>query len=262
MAKLRHATLLLALVVAPAALHADEETPKAQAPEKKGIDPDADRMLRQMSDYLAGLRSFRFMSSSVDEVVTKTGQKIEFTADSEVSVLRPNRIRSEQVGGNGALAFWDDGKNMTLYCKANGTYATVPAPATIDETIDTVRKEFKIDAPGADLLFSRPYDVLTEQVTGGQIIGKETVDGIPANHLAFQGEEVDWQVWVQDGSQPLPLRYVITTKTTEGQPEFTAHLSHWEPHAKVADSSFQFHPPPGAKRVDSFPTNCGAPHGK
>lgn len=262
MAKLRHATLLLALVAAPAALHADEESPKATAPGKKGIDPEADRMLRRMTDYLAGLRSFRVMSSSVDEVVTKAGQKVQFAADSEVSVVRPNRLRSEQVGGNGALAFWDDGKKMTLYCKADSTYATVPSPPTIDETIDTVRREFKLDAPGADLLYSRPYDVLTEQVTGGQFIGKESIDGVPANHLAFQGEEVDWQVWVQDGSQPLPLRYVITTKTTEGQPEFAVHLSHWEPQAKVADSVFQFQPPPGAKRVDSFPTSCGAPHGK
>ena len=49
---------------------------------------------------------------------------------------------------------------------------------------------------------SHPYEMLTEQVTGGQFIGRETIDGAPANHLAFTGEEVDWQVWIKDGDQP------------------------------------------------------------
>ncbi len=57
--------------------------------------------------------------------------------------------------------------------------------------IDAARKQFQIEAPGADLLFSHPYEILTEQVTG-QLIGRETIDGVAANHLAFAGEDIDW----------------------------------------------------------------------
>jgi hypothetical protein len=234
--------------------------PPPTAPAEKRVDPEADRLLRQMTDYLAGLSSFQVMSSSADEVVTKDGRKIDITADSQVSVARPNQIRSEEIGVPHALAFWDDGKTMTLYCKGNNTFATVPAPPSLDATFDTLRKSYKIDAPGADLLYSKPYDVLTEQVTGGMVIGKETVDGVLANHLAFQGEEVDWQVWIQDGAQPLPLRYEITTKTMAHEPEFTVRLSHWQPQPQLAASTFQFEPPAGAKQVAAFPTSCGAPH--
>jgi glycine cleavage system pyridoxal-binding protein P len=42
---------------------------------------------------------------------------------------------------------------------------------TLDAMIDAARKQFQIEAPGADLLFSHPYEILTEQVTGGRLIG-------------------------------------------------------------------------------------------
>jgi hypothetical protein len=251
----------LALVALPAIVSAVEPAPtQAPAPAKREISPEADRLLHQMTDYLAGLHSFKMQSSSTDEVVTTAGQKIQVATQSMVSVQRPNQLYSEQVGTENALSFWYDGKTMSLYCKANNSYATLPAPPTIDGTIDEARKQFKIEAPGADLFYSHPYDILTEQVTGGQVIGKETIGGMPANHLAFTGEEVDWQVWIQDGPKPLPLRYVITTKTMKEQPQFTVELSKWETDAKMSDSVFAFHPPAGATRVSSFPTVCRAGH--
>src|SRR5262245_51046941 len=189
------------------------------APARKAIDPEADRLLREMTDYLARLSSFRVQSAAVDEMVLKSGEKIQLASESVVSVQRPNRLRSEQLGAAIGLAFWYDGTNMTLACKADNSYATVPAPANLDATIDKVRKDFKIDAPGADLLFSSPYDILTEQVTAGQFVGRETVDGRPTNHLAFEGEEVDWQIWILDGAQPLPVRFVVTTKGVKNRPQ-------------------------------------------
>jgi hypothetical protein len=222
----------------------------------KGIDPEADRTLRRMTDYLASLQSFRVDSSALDEVVLKSGQKIQLASESQVSVERPNRLRSEQVGARNGLAFWYDGKTMTLECKANATYSTLPAPPTLDATIDKARKEFQIEAPGADLLFSRPYDILTEQVKSGQLIGRETMDGNVVDHLAFVGDEVDWQIWIKEGPEPLPLRYSITTKVTKGEPEFAVHLTHWETRTAIPASTFQFSPPAGAVHAQSFPRSC------
>jgi hypothetical protein len=254
--------LVRALVQAPApgSEQAPQAAPDASAPTAKAIQPDADRMLRQMTDYLSGLQNFKVESFSVDEVVTTTGRKIQIAADSIVSVSRPNKLRSDRVGAENGLEYWYDGKTMSLYCKANNTYSTVPAPATIDEAIDATRKQYKIEAPGADLLFSHPYDILTEQVKTGLFVGKESIGSVAANHLAFEGEDVDWQIWIQDGAQPLPLRFVITTKTMKEQPQFTVQLSNWDTNAKFDDSTFRFQPPAGAKAVDSFPTECRAQH--
>jgi len=254
------ASIVLALVAVPAGVIAGEQTSQPTPQTDRHIDPDADRLLRGMADYLAHLKNFAVRSSTVDEVVTTDGRKIEVTGDHALYVSRPNRLRSEQLGNAKGMWFRDDGKSMTLYCDADRTYATVPAPPTIDATIDTVRKDYQIEAPAADLLYSHPYDVLTEQVKSGQFIGKETVDGVEANHLAFQGDDVDWQIWIQDGPRPLPLRYEITSKTVKDEPEFSVRLSRWQPQAHLDEATFRSNPPVGSKKVASFPTSCGAAH--
>jgi hypothetical protein len=245
---------LLLLAVGPRFVGAKRAAAAGQT--KKGISPEADAALHKMTNYLASLKTFRVQSSAKDEVVLKSGQKIDLSSQSETSVQRPNKLRSEQIGAKGGLAFWYDGKSMTLECTANGMYTTKPAPATIDGAIDQARKEFGIEAPGADLLYSQPYDILTEQVTGGQVIGHETVDGTPVTHLAFQGEEVDFQIWIKDGAEPLPVWFSIITKTLPSQPEFEVHLSHWETKAALPASTFAFQSPANGTRVDTFPKTC------
>jgi hypothetical protein len=247
--------LLLALAAGAATAAAIGGSPPQ--PGHKNIEPEADRRLLQMTNYLASLQSFTVRSSAIDEVVLESGQKIQIASESLVSVQRPNRLRSEQTGtAADRLAFFYDGKNMTLACKADNSFATMPAPKSIDATIDEVRRTFHIDAPGADLLYSRPYEILTEQVTGGRYIGRVTVDGVEAHHLAFEGEQVDWQIWIQDGSQPLPVRFVVTTKAMRSQPQFTVRLSSWEPGAKISPVMFQFADLSGARRVQKFPVQC------
>jgi hypothetical protein len=251
---------VVALAATSSGARAVEQNPKPQPPnvqKEKKIDPEADRLLRQMTDYLAGLQNFKVRSEAIDEVVTKDGQKIQVASQSDVAVSRPNKIRSERLGEESGAVLYNDGKNMSLFCKADNTYATVPAPANLDASIDMLRQKYHADAPGADLLYSKPYDVLTEQVTGGQLVGRETVDGKPVNHLAFRGDTVDWQVWIQEGAQPLPLRFVVTSKDVKNMPQFTAEFSQWEPQAQLPDNMFQFTAPQGAKKVDTLPVNCG-----
>jgi hypothetical protein len=208
------------------------------------VEPQADHMLKQMTDYVAGLKSFTVESSAVDETALASGEKIQKTSDSEVAVMRPNKVRSIQRGAGKGLGVWYDGTAMTIACKANNSYATLPAPPTLDATIDSMRKQFQIDAPGADLLYSNPYEILMEQVSSGRFVGHETIDGVTANHLAFQGEDVDWQIWIQDGAQPLPLRFVITTKTVKGRPQFAVQFSNWKTQPNLPAGMFEFQQPP------------------
>jgi hypothetical protein len=244
---------IAAVVSGVAGRRVDAAPPKKS---EKGVDAEADRMLRQMADYLSGLQSFTVQNFAVDETAFKTGEKIQATSDSEIAVQRPNHLRSTQRGAGEGLGLWYDGKTMTVACKANGSFESVAAPANIDEAIDKVRKHFKVDAPGADLLYSKPYEILMEQVVSGRVIGRETIQGIPANHLAFQGEDVDFQIWIQDGNQPLPLRFVITTKAVKGNPQFTVQLSNWNTQPKLSAADFTFQPPAGAKAATGVTSSC------
>jgi hypothetical protein len=241
-------------IVAVAALAAGG--PADAAAPKKDIDPVAAKMVRQMADYLAGLQSFTVKTTVADEVALKNGQKISIMSNAEVAVQRPNRLRSTQAGSKG-LGIWYDGQNTTLACQASGSYQTMAAPPTLDGFIDQLRDKFDLDAPGADLLYSRPYDVLMEQVVSGRFIGVETVDGVAANHVAFRGDTVDWQLWIKDGPIPLPLRYVITTKDVRGHPEFSVQMSDWNTSPNLPASSFQFKAAADAKPAKAVAASCG-----
>lgn len=222
----------------------------AQKPAPRpSIDPKADQVLRRMSSYLASLQTFRVDSEAVDELILKDGQKVQEVSDSHVAVKRPNRFRSDRLGPVADVTFRYDGAEFTIFGKRSGMYATTPAPPDLDRAIDAARAKLDIDAPAGDLLYSNPYAILTEDVYEGSYLGLEPLDGVYCHHLAFRGHDVDWQIWVQDGPQPLPRRYVITSKNEPGQPEFAVDLSHWIPNANVPDAEFTFAPPPGAKKI-------------
>ena len=62
--------------------------------------------------------------------------------------------------------------------------------------------------------------------------------------------EVDWQIWIEVGPQPIPRKYVITSRAVTGAPQYTLRIKEWRMDPQVAASAFAFSPPAGAQKVD------------
>ena len=62
------------------------------------VELKADGLLREMSKSLASSKSFQFDADHVLEVVTKAGERLQFLAQSRVTVQRPNHARSDRMG--------------------------------------------------------------------------------------------------------------------------------------------------------------------
>jgi hypothetical protein len=232
-------------------LVADTHSNLAAAKDEEGvIEPQADAVLHRMSDYLAGLKAFRIETTSVDEKITTDHQKIQEVKESKVSVKRPGQLRVDRAGPKGHAVFRDDGKTFTLYHSEKNIYTDAPAPATIDEAVDNAGQHLNIDAPGGDLIVSDAYKALTDGVKEGRYVGLEPIGNVQAHHLAMTKKDVDYQLWIQDGPQPVPLRYVIVSKDMPSQPEYTLEMRGWDPNATIADDEFKLDVPKGAKRID------------
>jgi hypothetical protein len=223
------------------------------------IDPEADKVLRSMSTYLAGLTQFSAQTENTLEVVTKDGQKIQFSAPAQVTVSRPNQLFAERRGDIVNQMFYYDGKTLTLFNPDSNFYATVPAPATVDEMLDFARGQLDIIAPAADLIDTRVYQRLMETTTSGDYLGLVQIGGQRCHHLAYRAGTVDWQIWVREGSQPLPCRYVITSTDVVGQPQFTVQFINWDTAPKIPAGTFSFAPPAGAKAIDFLPATATVP---
>jgi hypothetical protein len=230
---------------APASPAQDEATAQT-------VTTEADRALHEMSDYVASLDAFEVDTAGSLEVVLKDGQKLSFPFASKTRVRRPDKLRSDRKGEKTALHFYYDGQTFTLFGEKANMYAQKEAPPTIEEAIDVAREELDIEAPGADLIGNDVYAALTEDVVSGFIVGDASCDGTPCRHLAFRGNEVDWQIWIDTGAEPLPRRLIITSKKEKGSPEFAVELD-WDTDVKLADNVFEFTPPEDARRIDFLP---------
>jgi hypothetical protein len=217
------------------------------------IEPQADAQLHKMSDYLTGLHSFRVDTTSVDEKVATDGQKIQQVKESRMAARRPNGLRVDRRGPAGRVVFRYDGKRFSIDAIDGKAFAVTQAPPTLEAAIDEARDRLQIDAPGGDLLVENPYRSLTDGVVTGRYIGREPIGDKMAHHLAMTKKDVDYQIWIEDGPNPVPLRYVITTKDLPGHPQFTLELRNWQPNAPVDDASLAFTPPSGSKQLAFSP---------
>lgn len=64
----------------------------------RGVDPEAARILRRMTDHVGGLRDFGLDAANTVEVVLTSGQKIQYTSASRTTVQRPTKLRADRIG--------------------------------------------------------------------------------------------------------------------------------------------------------------------
>ncbi|HYO28597.1 MAG TPA: DUF2092 domain-containing protein, partial [Azonexus sp.] len=50
-------------------------------------------------------------------------------------------------------------------------FATVPAPATLEQMLDFARTTLDIVAPAGDLLYANAFEILMDNVTSGFVVG-------------------------------------------------------------------------------------------
>ena len=218
----------------------------AATPGARADDPG--KILKGMADYLAGQKSLSAKFDSDIEVVTPELQKIQFTSSGEMKMNRPDKLRIRRTGGYADVELVYDGKTVSLYGNNAKSYVQADLAGTIDQMINTLQSRSGAGMPGADLLLSNSYDELMANVLEGRHIGQGVVDGVECEHLAFRGPDTDWQIWIEPGAKPVPRKFVITSKTVTGAPQYTLKMKDWKTDAN-ADGDFAFKPPADATKV-------------
>ena len=128
----------------------------------KGVEPEARALLQRSTDYLAATQKFSFDLDTILEIVTDSGQKLQFWHGLEIKVQRPDRIRVDRVGDLVNQSFLYDGKSLAVTLPEEGYYAMADAPPIIDAMLDFALDTLRIVAPGADLLYANAFDRLID----------------------------------------------------------------------------------------------------
>lgn len=211
---------------------------------------DATKVLKAMTDYVA---SQKIISATYDtdiEVVTNDLQKIQFTSSGQMLLSRPDKVRASRIGGYTDVELVFDGKTLSVLGKNINAYAQAETTGSFDQLVAGLRNQFGVAIPGADLLLSGAYEELTKDVLDAKHIGRGVIDGVECDHLAFRNNDVDWQIWIEVGSRPIPRKYVITSKSVTGAPQYTLRIKEWKTDVQATADAFAFKAPADAKKVE------------
>lgn len=215
------------------------------------IDPAADRVLREMSEYLGTLQSFSVTADAATDILTRDGAKVQLTATSDILLDRDQGFRATRTGPAGESVIVFDGEQVAIANEALGVHLTIAANGDIDTALDEVRSILGADVTGgADLLYADPYEGLMFEVESGRYMGEVTVGGVHAHHLLYRAADIDWQLWVRSDGDPIPVRYVITSKWVTAAPSFSVQFWDFSPGAAAEATAFDFVPPEGSTEVD------------
>jgi hypothetical protein len=209
----------------------------------------ADRLLRQMGEYVGSAEQFTFHADITFDHVLPSGQKLQYSASEDVALQRPGRLYVEWSGDLGDRQFWYDGKSVTLYNPATPFYATDAAPPDIDAMLDKVLSQLGFVPPLTDFLYSDPYRAVRGNLQYGFDLGMTDVNGRSCHALAFVEKDIDWQIWIDGGPQLIPCKLVISYKTQPAQPQFTATFTDWDFAPRIAAPVFTPEVPAGLQRI-------------
>ena len=210
---------------------------------------NAKSAVKKMSDYMTAQKAISFDYDTNLEVITKECQKLGLGSSGSMKLNRPDKIRATRVGGFANVEDVFDGKTLTMLGKNANAYAQVQWTGTLDQLVDELREKFHRPIPGADLLMSNVYDQLMPEVVDSKDLGSGVINGVECDRLAFRTKDVDWEIWIAQGSHPYPCRYVVTSTKVKKAPQYTIDIRGWKAGAQVAADHFALKVPAGARKL-------------
>jgi len=226
-----------------------EKAPPGSPAKVPASTPDPKQVLQQMCDFLKNQPQFSFKAEVYDDQVYNGGRKLQYGLEVEAFFRRPDRLR---INGDGDLENKQliyDGKTLTLYDKDKNHYGIIEIAGDIDAALDKAHKEYDLRVGLAELGANRLAEHANQGLTNALYVGESKVRGVPCHHLAFDKENVHYQLWVEAGNKPLLRKVVVTQKKLPYAPQWTAFLSDWNFSPQLADNLFTFTPPEGAQKI-------------
>jgi hypothetical protein len=214
------------------------------------IEDEAVEALKEMSTFLMGAKTLKIEGSGSLDVVTNNGQRIQLDGNTTYKVRKPNGFVIDYESDIKSRRFIYDGKNFTVYSPKLGFYSTVAAPPTNGEVLKAIYEKFGIALPLEDLFrwADGTSDDRIQALRSAYNVGPATIDGVKTDHYAFREDDVDWEIWIEQGDQPFPRKLVIVDRNDPAKPTFMTRLK-WTLNPAFTDADFAFVPDANAKKI-------------
>jgi hypothetical protein len=234
------AVMLVAAVPAVAATKA--------APAAAPLTAEAKSALEAMSAYLRTLKNFELTADGTGSAVDKAGQAIEYGAQLHYVVSLPDKLFAEiSIGARNRQMFYD-GSKLTISAPEQKFYADVPVSGTLVTLLTKASTNYGIDLPLHQLFQWGNAANPAPLPASGFKVGTAKCGTAICDQYAFRQPAVDWQLWIQQGAKPLPVRLVFTDRISSARPSVAVNLT-WNTDGPIAADRFTFTPAADAIRI-------------
>ncbi|WP_160154066.1 DUF2092 domain-containing protein [Microbulbifer sp. ALW1] len=198
---------------------------------------EARKIVRALEEHLSGKPRLTYETQLTSDVVLDNGQKIQIAGTTKVYFKRPNQLMVELETDSIRRQIYHDGKQLTVIAPNEKYYGTIEADSSSIEAMMSAANDYGLQVPLVDLIAwgAKGTEALT--VDSATYIGETRVQGKAVDHWAFRGPRLDWEVWVTQGEDPLPLKISTVSYHDPSQPRFTAIIK-WNERASIRDSLF------------------------
>ncbi|MHC1790596.1 DUF2092 domain-containing protein [Solidesulfovibrio sp.] len=224
-----------------------------QARAGAGIDPKAESLLRAMAGHMQSLAAFSVTEASLVDRVFPNGQKVAYFHKTAIKAERPDKLRAEAVGDDVAATFVLHGPTLQVFDAKTKAYVALDVPPRLEAALEQAMTQLRLVGPMIDFLAADPYASMMEKVLEAVYVGPSEVGGRPCHHLALRQLTQDYELWIDAGKTPWPLRLAVTDKTRHGDPRILVEYQDWKPVSGFPAKAFAFTPPAGAVRTKVAP---------
>ena len=205
------------------------------------VSPDVVAAIQRMGAYLGTLVNFQIDIETNRELMLGADQKIDLDGVATYRVRRPDALFVENQTSWKHRQFIYDGQRFTVYSPERNYYATVDAPPTIGELMDMAAERYGVELPLEDLFHWGDPANLPQDLESAAHVGTVTIDGVATDQYLFRQPGVDWQIWIQQGPEPLPRKITIVDRSDATLPKYSARLR-WNTTPSFDARTFAFTP--------------------
>jgi hypothetical protein len=141
----------------------------------RAIEQAALDILRAASEKLASAKTVSFVARGAFDVPARNGAQLFYFTRSEVTLVRPNKLRVIVPGDGPPSEFYFDGTKVAVFTPRADLIAIEDVPGNIEPMLAYIYQKAGIYFPFVDFLVADPYETLTKGLTSAFVIGKSNV---------------------------------------------------------------------------------------
>ena len=212
--------------------------PPAKAAVKPVLEAKAIDILKASSARLASAKSMAFTAVVSYESPSRYGPPLIYTTKSDVTLVRPDKLRVITFGDGPASELYYNGKAMMAFAPAENLVAVAEAPPTIDAALKFAYDSAAIYYPFTDLIESDPYKGIADGLELAFYIGQsKVVGGTTTDMVAYATGGVFVQAWI-GAEDKLPRMVRAVYRDDPAQLRHQMELSNWQLDVAVPTELF------------------------